>query len=63
MCGVTPGGYVAQFKLRGKRVTRKTRGGDRAVDLELIVLRNVLELAVRRGQLKSESLGGSRPIH
>ena len=50
------GGYVAQFKLRGKRVTRKTRGGDRAVDLELIVLRNVLELAVRRGQLKTNPL-------
>jgi integrase len=50
------GGYVAQFKLRGKHVTRKTRGGDRAVDLELIVLRNVLELAVRRGQLKTNPL-------
>lgn len=31
------GGYVAKFKVRGKNVTRRTRGGDRAVDLELVV--------------------------
>ena len=50
------GGYVAKFTLRGKQVARKTRGGDRAVDLDLVVLRNVLELAVRRSQLKSNPL-------
>jgi integrase len=52
------GGYVAKFKVRGKNVTRRTRGGDRAVDLELVVLRNAFELAVRRGQLKTNPLTG-----
>jgi integrase len=50
------GGYVARFKVRGHDVVRQTRGGDRAVDLELIVLNNALQLAVRRGHLKSNPL-------
>jgi hypothetical protein len=50
------GGYTAKFMLRGKEVTRATRGGDRAVDLELVVLSNALELGVRRGGLKSNPL-------
>lgn len=50
------GGYVARFKVRGHDVVRKTRGGDRAVDLELTVLSNALQLAVRRGHLQSNPL-------
>ena len=44
--------------------TKRTRGGTRAVDLELTVLSNALSLAVRRGRLKTnplrigEGLGG-----
>lgn len=49
-------GYTAHFKVRGHDVSRKTRGGDRAVDWELVVLRNALELAVRRGQLPANPL-------
>jgi len=52
------GGYVANFTLRGKPQAMKTRGGKRAVDLELIVLSNVLNLAVRRGVLSSNPLTG-----
>jgi integrase len=52
------GGYVAKFKVRGHDVTRKTRGGDRAVDLELVALGNALRLGVRRGQLKKNPLEG-----
>ena len=52
------GGYVAHFLLRGKMVERMTSGGDRAVDLNLVLLRNALELGVRRGQLASNPLDG-----
>jgi hypothetical protein len=52
----TTGGYVAKFKVRGNDVTRQTWGGDRAVDLELIVLSNALALAVRRGYFKANPL-------
>src|ERR1035438_8121038 len=45
------GGYVTTFKVRSKEVTKRTRGGTRAVDLELIVLSNALSPAVRRGGL------------
>jgi integrase len=47
------GGYVSTFKVRSKEVTKRTRGGTRAVDLELTVLSNALSLAVRRGRLKT----------
>lgn len=50
------GGYVSKFTLRGHPVEKKTRGGDRAVDLELIVLSNALELAVRHGHLTSNPI-------
>jgi len=52
------GGYVAKFTVRGKPQTMKTRGGKRAVDLELVVLGNALNLAVRRGALSSNPLTG-----
>ena len=52
----TSGGYVATFKVRSKEVTKRTRGGTRAVDLELTVLSNALSLAVRRGRLKTNPL-------
>lgn len=45
------GGYVAEFTVRGHKVTRQTKGGDRAIDLELTALSNVFALAVRRGHL------------
>ena len=54
----TSGGYVAKFTVRGKPQTMQTRGGKRAVDLELVVLGNALSLAVRRGVLNSNPLAG-----
>lgn len=54
----TSGGYVAKFSVRGKPQTMRTRGGNRAVDLELVVLGNALNLAVRRGVLNSNPLAG-----
>lgn len=50
------GGYVAKFTLRGHPKEKKTKGGNRAVDLELIVLSNALELAVRHGHLHSNPI-------
>lgn len=52
------GGYVAKFIMRGKAQTMQTRGGNRAVDLELTVLCNALNLATRRNQLKANPLAG-----
>jgi integrase len=52
------GGYVAKFNLRGKPHTQETHGGNRAVDLELTVLGNALNLAVRRNLLQSNPLAG-----
>jgi integrase len=52
------GGYVAKFTVRGKPQTMQTRGGKRAVDLELVVLGNALSLAVRRAVLSSNPLAG-----
>jgi integrase len=54
----TSGGYVAKFTVRGKPQTMQTRGGKRAVDLELVVLGNALNLAVRRAVLSSNPLAG-----
>jgi len=54
----TSGGYVAKFMVRGKPQTMQTRGGKRAVDLELVVLGNALNLAVRRGVLNANPLAG-----
>jgi integrase len=42
----------------GEKVTIRTRGGDRGVDLELTTLSNALKLAVRRGELKLNPLTG-----
>lgn len=50
------GGYRSEFQLRGHKVRKKTKGGDRSVDLELTVLANVLHLAVRRGHLASNPI-------
>jgi integrase len=52
------GGYVANFKVRGKPQSKRTRGGTRAVDLELTILANVLALAVRRRHLTTNPLSG-----
>ncbi|HVM62252.1 MAG TPA: site-specific integrase [Verrucomicrobiae bacterium] len=52
------GGYVAKYTLRGNPAEKETRGGDRAVDLELTALGNALNLAVRRGMLKSNPITG-----
>ncbi len=50
------GGYVAEYKLRGYDIKKRTRGGKRAVDVELKILSNALNLAVRRGVLKTNPL-------
>jgi integrase len=50
------GGYVVTYKLRGHERTKRTTGGDRAVDLELGVFGNVLRFAVRRDLLKSNPM-------
>jgi integrase len=54
----TSGEYVASFTVRGKLQTMQTRGGKRAVDLELTVLSNVFNLAVRRNVLTTNPLSG-----
>lgn len=54
----TGGGYVAEFTVRGKSQTMQTYGGKRAVDLELTVLSNAFNLAVRRNALKSNPFAG-----
>lgn len=56
------GGYVSQIPGRGKGKGNgrkyKTPGGDRAVDMELDVLSNVLHLAKRRGKIVNHPLMG-----
>jgi len=53
------GGYKITRQCKdGKEITIRTRGGDRGVDLELTTLTNALRLAVRRGELKLNSLAG-----
>jgi integrase len=53
------GGYVSTFKVRGGHPrTMKTKGGNRSVDLELTVLSNVFNFAVRRNELKSNPFAG-----
>jgi integrase len=53
------GGYVSSYKVRGGHPrTMRTSGGKRSVDLELTVLSNALNLAVRRNILKSNPLMG-----
>ena len=53
------GGYKIETKLKnGEPSTRKARGGDRGVDLELTAFSNALRLAVRRGELKANPLAG-----
>ena len=53
------GGYVSSFNVRGGHPrTVKTKGGNRSVDLELTVLGNVFNLAVRRNVLKSNPFAG-----
>jgi hypothetical protein len=54
----TGGGYVANFAVRGKPQTKATKGGKRAVDLELVVLSNALNLAVRHRRITSNPLVG-----
>lgn len=50
------GGYVTTFMLRSKEITKRTRGGTRAVDLELTALSNALALAVWQGRLKTNPI-------
>jgi integrase len=50
------GDYIAKFKVRGNDVVKKTKGGDRAVDLELTCLGSALSLAVRRSKLQTNPL-------
>lgn len=52
------GGYVVTCKLRGHERTLHTKGGDRAVDLELCTLGNVLGFGVRRGLLAANPIAG-----
>ena len=56
------GGYVVTYKLRGHEKKKHTKGGNRAVDLELWTLSNVLAFATRRGLLASNSLA-KRPTY
>ena len=50
------GGYIAEFLCRGKKITKRTRGGDRSVDLELTFLSNACALGVRRGLLDTNPI-------
>ena len=50
------GGYVVTYSLRGHEKKKHTKGGNRAVDLELWTLGNVLAFAERRGLLASNPL-------
>lgn len=50
------GGYIAEYLCRGKKVVKRTRGGDRSVDLELTFLSNACALAVRRGILEANPI-------
>lgn len=53
------GGYISNYKVRGGHPrTMRTSGGNRSVDLELTVLSNAFNLAVRRNVLKSNPLAG-----
>jgi integrase len=53
------GGYVSTFKMRGGHPrTMRTSGGNRSVDLELTVLSNVFNLAVRRNVLTANPFRG-----
>ncbi len=60
----TAGGYVTTYTRKdGEEVKQRNRGGDRSVDLELIVLSNALRLAKRRGDLKANPLAGRESYH
>ena len=50
------GCHVPTFQVRSKQVTKRTRGGNRAVDLELTALSNALALAARRGRIKTNPI-------
>jgi integrase len=52
------GGFFANAGADEKRKMKRMRAGTRSVDLELTILANVLNLAVRRGVLKSNPLAG-----
>jgi len=58
-------GYVTTYtrKRDGEEVKKHNKGGDRSVDLELIVLNNSLRLAKRRGILKANPLVGRESYH
>ena len=58
------GGYTTERKGKdGELAKLHTKGGDRSVDLELIVLSNALRLAKRRGSLKANPLAGRESYH
>jgi integrase len=53
------GGYISTYKMHGGRPrTMRTSGGNRTVDIELMVLSNAFTLAVRRNVLNSNPLHG-----
>jgi integrase len=53
------GGYVSSYKVRGGHPkTMRTSGGNRSVDLELTVVSNVFNLAVRQNVLTSNPFKG-----
>ncbi len=53
------GGYITERTQRdGSKRPQQTRGGNRGVDMELGILSNALNLAVRRGVLKTNPLLG-----
>jgi integrase len=57
-------GYVTTYTRKdGETVKKRNKGGDRSVDLELIVLSNALRLAKRRGDLKANPLEGRECYH
>lgn len=67
------GGYVTTYTRKKKdnpdnpgeieEVKKRNKGGDRSVDLELIVLSNALRLAKRRGEIKANPLAGRDSYH
>jgi len=53
------GGYISTYKMHGGHPrTMRTSGGNRTVDIELMVLSNAFALAVRRNVLNSNPLHG-----
>jgi integrase len=53
------GGYISTYKMHGGHPrTMRTSGGNRTIDIELMILSNAFALAVRRNVLNSNPLHG-----